>query len=156
MLNDSTTFRNQIMCVLFIIYTALHVSAYKQAILRCYLTNYKKVKLLNFTKLIKRTRIIWYWVLLYYTQQDAKPENKISKNILNSLQYKIQFTITILYKTDQSLLVIVENGQMMCGARCVPVTVSHYAHFPHRIAENLIGLLCKQRCVSKCILMLQS
>jgi hypothetical protein len=48
-LNESTTFRNQIMCVLFIIYTALHVSAYKQAIIRYYLTNYKKVKLLNFT-----------------------------------------------------------------------------------------------------------
>jgi hypothetical protein len=29
-LNESTTFRNQIMRVLFIIYTALHVSAHKQ------------------------------------------------------------------------------------------------------------------------------
>jgi hypothetical protein len=43
-LNESTTFSNQIMCVLFIIYTALHVSAYKQAIIRCYLTNYKRQK----------------------------------------------------------------------------------------------------------------
>jgi hypothetical protein len=31
-----------------LLYTALHVSAYKQAIFRCYLTNYKKVKLLSF------------------------------------------------------------------------------------------------------------
>jgi hypothetical protein len=37
-LNESTTFRNQTMRVLFIIYTALHVSAYRQAIIRCYLT----------------------------------------------------------------------------------------------------------------------
>jgi hypothetical protein len=32
------TFRNQTMRVLFIIYTALHVSIYMQAIFRCYLT----------------------------------------------------------------------------------------------------------------------
>jgi hypothetical protein len=38
------------LCVFSLLfYTALHVSAYKQAIFRCYLTNYKKVKLLNFT-----------------------------------------------------------------------------------------------------------
>jgi hypothetical protein len=43
-LNESTTFRNQIMCVLFVIYTALHVSAYKQAIFRCYLTSHKSQK----------------------------------------------------------------------------------------------------------------
>jgi hypothetical protein len=36
--NESTTFRNQTMRVLFIIYTALQVSAYMQAIFRCYLT----------------------------------------------------------------------------------------------------------------------
>jgi hypothetical protein len=38
------------LCVFSLLfYTALHVSAYQQAIIRCYLTNYKKVKLLNFT-----------------------------------------------------------------------------------------------------------
>jgi hypothetical protein len=58
-LNESTTFRNQTMCVLFIIYTALHVSVYKQAIIRCYLTNYIKVKLLNFTPWIH-----WVTILL--------------------------------------------------------------------------------------------
>jgi hypothetical protein len=47
-LNESPTFRNQIMCVLFIISTPLHVSAYKQAIFRCFLTNHKKVKLLSY------------------------------------------------------------------------------------------------------------
>jgi hypothetical protein len=34
--NESTTFRNQTMSVLYIIYTALHVSAYMQAIFKCY------------------------------------------------------------------------------------------------------------------------
>jgi hypothetical protein len=38
------------LCVFSLLfYTALHVSAYKQAIFKCYLINYKKVKLLNFT-----------------------------------------------------------------------------------------------------------
>jgi hypothetical protein len=36
------------MGVLFIIFTALHVSAYKQAIFRCFLTNDRKVKLLSY------------------------------------------------------------------------------------------------------------
>jgi hypothetical protein len=44
------------LCVFSLLfYTALHVSSYKQAIFKCYLTNI---------------------VSLYYTQQDAKPENK--------------------------------------------------------------------------------
>jgi hypothetical protein len=51
-LNEGTTFRNQIMCVLFIIlfYTALHVSAYKQAIFRWLLDKSQKtqkIKLLS-------------------------------------------------------------------------------------------------------------
>jgi hypothetical protein len=37
-LNENTTFCNQTTRVLFIIYTALHVSAYMQAIIKCYLT----------------------------------------------------------------------------------------------------------------------
>jgi hypothetical protein len=37
--NENTSVRNQTICVLFItIYTALHVSAYMQAIFRCYPT----------------------------------------------------------------------------------------------------------------------
>jgi hypothetical protein len=47
-LNESTTFRNQLWVFSLLFYTALHVSAYKQAIFRCYMTNHKKVKLLSF------------------------------------------------------------------------------------------------------------
>jgi hypothetical protein len=42
------TFTTKLCVFSLLFYTALHVSAYKQAIFRCYLTNYKKVKLLNF------------------------------------------------------------------------------------------------------------
>jgi hypothetical protein len=41
-------FANQLWVFSLLFYTALHVSAYKQAIFKCYLTNYKKVKLLIF------------------------------------------------------------------------------------------------------------
>jgi hypothetical protein len=40
-LNESTTFRNQLWVFSLLYYTALHVLAHKQAIFRCYLTNYK-------------------------------------------------------------------------------------------------------------------
>jgi hypothetical protein len=46
-LNEGTTFRNKLW-VFSLFYTALHVSAYKQAIFRCFLTNHRKVKLLSY------------------------------------------------------------------------------------------------------------
>jgi hypothetical protein len=47
------------LCVFSLLfYTAQHVSAYKQAIFRSYLTNYKKVKLLNFTPWIHWVSIL--------------------------------------------------------------------------------------------------
>jgi hypothetical protein len=100
------------MRVLFITtYTALHVSAYMQAIIRCYPDNITKVKLLifsvnplshdillqlscvciakiqyNILMLDKVVEIVigcerryFIELLLYYAQQDAKPEHKVTK-----------------------------------------------------------------------------
>jgi hypothetical protein len=49
-LNKVPPFATKLCVFSLLFYTApaLHVSAYKQAIVRCFLTNYKKVKLLRF------------------------------------------------------------------------------------------------------------
>jgi hypothetical protein len=47
-LNESTTFCNKLCVFSLLFYIALHVSAYKQAIFKCFLTNHKKVKLLSY------------------------------------------------------------------------------------------------------------
>jgi hypothetical protein len=51
-LNESTTFRNKLCVFSFIIlfYATLHVSAYKQAIFKCFLTNHKASIIRNVTK----------------------------------------------------------------------------------------------------------
>jgi hypothetical protein len=47
-LNESTAFHNKLCVLSLLFYTALHVSAYKQAIFKCLLTNHEKVKLVSY------------------------------------------------------------------------------------------------------------
>jgi hypothetical protein len=64
--NESTTFRNQTMRVLFIIYAALHVSAYKQAIFKCYLTILQRSSYWIFTPWIHWVTLLYYCSRVFY------------------------------------------------------------------------------------------
>jgi hypothetical protein len=70
-LNESTTFCNQLWVFSLLFYTALHVWAYKQDIFRCYLTNYKKGQVTEFL-LCGSTESQYYYSSCIYSQIQYK------------------------------------------------------------------------------------
>jgi hypothetical protein len=123
------------MGVLFIIlfYATLHVSAYKQAIFKCFLTNHKKGGTF----------------IEYCAQQDAKPENKTSRFYNDKPLYQLSHYQLLKNRVPYTgfgycsrkilfnLFLVLRISRFLCFARDPVMQILRKERFGNRVCFRL-------------------